>query len=83
MDEGKIPKEATRIVAIIVVLVIIQSFLFVNLVERGIFVLFGMLIFMVFFSVIDNITEKKEIDNVLKYNSDWFKSQHKLPKEIP
>lgn len=83
MDEGKIPKEAIKIIAVIFLLVAIQAILFMRLVETGIFIILGIFVYLISFSVADKIAEKKEIDDALTFNDEWYKTKVILSKEIP
>ena len=83
MDEEKIPQKLQNIIFTIILIFIIQIFFFIYKIQIAKFLLIGILIFMVSFSVKNKYLKKSSENNFLKKDYSWFKSKYKLTKEIP
>ena len=83
MDEGKPPKELTSKIFYGVIVAIIMTILFILEINSGIYIVLGLLLFMIIFSNMNKSLLKKEIQNSKKYNDNWYVSRYNLSKEIP
>jgi len=77
------PAELVIKIIILILILLIPTILFPRFEQIGLLFIFGILIFLIIFSIQDKKLKKQKENNFLKQDDSWFKSKYKLSKEIP
>lgn len=82
MDEERMPKELVNKIIIIFLVIVLQAILLSYFREAGSIFVFMIILFMLIFSAKDRKL-KKQHENYLLKEHDWYKSKYNLTKDIP